>query len=233
MAFAPRRHPDVLDFALVRGLYDLVFAYEDADPQRPSFGAGQAIFLTALALFQYKGAIFWKIAAGMGDIVIAPMYQALRKRGVEFGISFTVSTRCISTINAWRSTRSRWADESASLTDSLPPSRSGRGPRVAGVSQHSVGRPACRRPDTPTDGWRQSLETHWSDRADAETRVLRRGIDFDHVVLAVSVGMLPNSRRRDDRQSSLMAGYDSSRSHRRHSGVSNLASPRRTHLGMA
>jgi hypothetical protein len=40
-------HPDVLDFALVRGLYDLVFAYEDADPSRPSFGAGQAVFLTA------------------------------------------------------------------------------------------------------------------------------------------------------------------------------------------
>ena len=27
--------------------------------------------------------------------------------------------------------------------------------------------------------------------ADAETRVLRRGVDFDHVVLAVSVGMIP------------------------------------------
>ncbi len=33
-------HPDVLDFALVRGLYDLVFAYEDADPQRPFFRCG-------------------------------------------------------------------------------------------------------------------------------------------------------------------------------------------------
>jgi uncharacterized protein with NAD-binding domain and iron-sulfur cluster len=42
----------------------------------------------------------------------------------------------------------------------------------------------------PRGGW-HSLETYWSDHADAETRVLRRGVDFDHVVLAVSVGMLP------------------------------------------
>ena len=65
-------HPDVLDFALVRGLYDLVFGYIDADPERPSFGAGLAVFLTGLVLFQYKGAIFWKMTAGMGDVIIAP-----------------------------------------------------------------------------------------------------------------------------------------------------------------
>ena len=77
-------HPDVPDFALVRGLYDLVFGYIDADPERPSFGAGLAVFLTGLVLFQYKGAIFWKMTAGMGDVIIAPVYQALRRRGVEF-----------------------------------------------------------------------------------------------------------------------------------------------------
>ncbi len=35
-------------------------------------------------LFEYKGAIFWKMTAGMGDVVIAPLYQALRRRGVQF-----------------------------------------------------------------------------------------------------------------------------------------------------
>jgi uncharacterized protein with NAD-binding domain and iron-sulfur cluster len=42
----------------------------------------------------------------------------------------------------------------------------------------------------PCGGW-HSLETYWSEHADVETRVLRRGVDFDHVVLAVSAGMLP------------------------------------------
>ena len=42
------------------------------------------MFLTGLVLFQYKGAIFWKMTAGMGDVIIAPVYQALRRRGVDF-----------------------------------------------------------------------------------------------------------------------------------------------------
>lgn len=182
-------HPDVLDFALVRGLYDLVFAYEDADPKRPSFGAGQAIFLTALALFAYKGAIFWKMTAGMGDVVVAPLYQALRRRGVEFEFFHRLDALHL--------------DDRRVAIDAIT---MGRQVRLAdGVTYYEPltrvrGLPVF--PDrpladqlavpgqTPCGGWR-SLETYWSDHADAETRVLRRGVDFDHVVLAVSVGMLP------------------------------------------
>ncbi len=61
-----------------------MFGYEDADPERPAVAAGLMIFLIGLVLFEYKGAIFWKMTAGMGDVVIAPLYQALRRRGVTF-----------------------------------------------------------------------------------------------------------------------------------------------------
>ena len=76
--------PTVADLAIMRGLYDLVFGYEDADPKRPRFAAGLAAFLSGKMLFDFKGAIFWKMAAGMGDVVFAPLYQALLARGVEF-----------------------------------------------------------------------------------------------------------------------------------------------------
>jgi uncharacterized protein with NAD-binding domain and iron-sulfur cluster len=181
-------HPDVLDFALVRGLYDLVFAYEDADPQRPSFGAGQAIFLTALALFQYKGAIFWKMTAGMGDIVVAPIYQALRQRGVEFEFFHRLDALhlddrhlAIDSITMGRQVRlaeGRTIYEPLTTVHGLPVF-----PSIPLTEQLADGQ-------MPSAGW-HALETHWSERADAETRVLRRGVDFDHVVLAVSVGMLP------------------------------------------
>ena len=52
-------HPDVLEFPLVRGMYDMVFGYTDDDFERPSFSAGLAVLLTGIALFQYKGAFFW------------------------------------------------------------------------------------------------------------------------------------------------------------------------------
>jgi uncharacterized protein with NAD-binding domain and iron-sulfur cluster len=77
-------HPNVVDFPLIRGLYDMVFGYQDGDFDRPAFAAGVALLLTGIALFQYKGAFFWKMTAGMGDVVIAPLYQALRRRGVRF-----------------------------------------------------------------------------------------------------------------------------------------------------
>src|SRR3979409_971327 len=62
----------------------MVFGDEDGGADRPAFAAGLAVLLTGIALFQYKGAFFWKMTAGMGDVVIAPMYQALRRRGVRF-----------------------------------------------------------------------------------------------------------------------------------------------------
>ena len=65
-------------------MYDLVFAYEDGDPERPRFSAGLGLVPRDKLFFDYKGAIFWKMRAGMGDVVFAPLYQALRARGVRF-----------------------------------------------------------------------------------------------------------------------------------------------------
>ncbi|MEQ1787492.1 MAG: NAD(P)-binding protein, partial [Acidimicrobiales bacterium] len=76
--------PEVADFAFIRGLYDLVFADGGDDRARRGVSAGVAVFMTSKMFFEYKGAIFWKMAAGMGDVVFAPAYEALRRRGVTF-----------------------------------------------------------------------------------------------------------------------------------------------------
>jgi uncharacterized protein with NAD-binding domain and iron-sulfur cluster len=34
--------------------------------------------------FTYRGALFWKMRGGMGDVVFAPLYEVLRARGVTF-----------------------------------------------------------------------------------------------------------------------------------------------------
>jgi uncharacterized protein with NAD-binding domain and iron-sulfur cluster len=175
-------HPDVVDFPLVRGLYDMVFGYEDGDFERPALGAGVALLLTGIALFQYKGAFFWKMTAGMGDVVIAPLYQALRRRGVEFEFFHRV--------DALHLDDRRQAVEAITM---------GRQVRLAdGVREYEPltpigGLPVF--PDRPLaeqlDGHaRSDLESHFGARTDVETRVLRRGVDFDHVVLAASLGMV-------------------------------------------
>ncbi len=75
---------ETLDSPVVRGMQDLTFAYEGGDRSRPRFAAGLGLQLSGRMLFDHKGAVFWRMQAGMGEVVFAPLYQALRRRGVEF-----------------------------------------------------------------------------------------------------------------------------------------------------
>lgn len=182
-------HPDILDFPLIRGVYDLVFGYEDADPDRPAVSAGLMIFLIGLVLFEYKGAIFWKMTAGMGDVIIAPIYQALRRRGVKFEFFHRLDAlhlddrrQAVDAVTLGRQLKL------ADGLDHYEPLMTVRGlpvfPRAPLADQLAD-------PDTvPKGGW-HCLETYLGDRDDVEVRQLRRSVDFDHVVLAVSLGMVP------------------------------------------
>jgi uncharacterized protein with NAD-binding domain and iron-sulfur cluster len=176
-------HPDVLEFPLIRGLYDLVFGYAHGDPDRPAFAAGLAVFLTGLVLFEYKGAIFWKMTAGMGDIVIAPIYQVLRSRGVDFeffhrldALHLSADGRVVEAITAGRQLRL------ADGIDHYDPLI-----RMHGLPVFPAAPLAAQ---VHAEPGMCSLESYFGDRNDAETRILRRGADFDHVVLAVSLGMI-------------------------------------------
>jgi uncharacterized protein with NAD-binding domain and iron-sulfur cluster len=176
-------HPDIVDFPILRGLYNLVFGYRDCDPDQRGFAAGVAVFLSASGLFQHRGALFWKMTAGMGDVVIAPIYQALRRRGVEFEFFHRVDElhldakhRAIESISMGRQAE---LVDGASHYEPLT--------RVRGLPVF---------PDRPlADQVRprpgiDTLESHFGSRDDVDHLVLRRGVDFDHVVLALSVGMV-------------------------------------------
>ncbi len=70
--------------SVVRGIYDLVFAYRDGQANRPSFAAGQALRGSFRMFFGYRGSFAYRMQAGMGDTVFAPYYEVLRTRGVKF-----------------------------------------------------------------------------------------------------------------------------------------------------
>lgn len=73
-----------LDSGFVRGIYALVFAFEDGDVSRPRLAAGVALRGAMRMFFTYRGSLFWRMTAGMGDIVFAPLYEVLHRRGVKF-----------------------------------------------------------------------------------------------------------------------------------------------------
>jgi uncharacterized protein with NAD-binding domain and iron-sulfur cluster len=174
---------ETLDSAIVRGMYDLVFAYEAGDRTRPRFAAGVGLELAGRILFDFKGSIFWKMRAGMGEVVFAPLYEALLRRGVQFRffhrldrLGLSPDRRSIAVIELGRQ-----AD--------LAPGRDRYDPlmRIGGLPCWPA------RPDTaqlagdPGD----ELESHWSSGPDTAKVVLRSGEDFDVAVLAVSLGMVP------------------------------------------
>ena len=165
-----RRHgaqPETVDSAVVRGMYDLVFAYENGDPTRPGFSAGLGLQLASRMLLDFKGSIFWKMQAGMGEVVFAPLYQALERRGVEFHLMHRLDE--VTVDNAANSVASlrlvHRVDDAGNST---------RRPLV------DVGGLPCW-PDAPV-----------GERAgDAAALELTAGRDFDVVVLAVSIGIVP------------------------------------------
>jgi uncharacterized protein with NAD-binding domain and iron-sulfur cluster len=182
-----RRHgaaPEAAEGALLRAMYDMCFAYVDGDTSRPSFGAGSAVLLAVKMALEYKGGIFWKMCAGMGDAVFAPLYQALRRRGVDFEFFHRVDALHLSA--------DRTAIESISVgrQAALAPGIERYEPlvRVRGLPCFPCAPLADQLADA--DGIEhEPLEAHGCAWPDAERRVLRRGTDFDVAVLAIPVGM--------------------------------------------
>ena len=170
-------------------MYDLVFGYRDGDHERPAFEAGTGLQLAARFFFDYKGSLLWRMRAGMGDIVFAPLYESLERKGVDF--LFFHRLRRLRLDDAGRRI------EAVELGRQARPGSGRYRPLV-----RANGLPCF--PDHPLEAQfdppipTRDLESHpWrppgrSDDESEETITLRHGRDFDQVVLAVSLGMVPH-----------------------------------------
>jgi uncharacterized protein with NAD-binding domain and iron-sulfur cluster len=182
---------DTLRSPLVTAMYDFTFAYEGGDPERPAFAAGLGLFLASKLFFEYKGSLFWKMRAGMGDVVFAPLYQALRARGVRFelfcrldALRLDAAGRSVAAVELGRQARPRSAGGYDPLVRvrGLPcfPSEPDLA-QLAGLAGAGPGR---------VDGL-LGAERHGGDLAGEEPVTLRAGEDYDVLVLATSLGMVP------------------------------------------
>lgn len=64
--------------------YEYAFSYADGDPAKKSFAAGAAIRGFLRLITTSHGAVFYHMNGGMGETVITPLYEVLKKRGVKF-----------------------------------------------------------------------------------------------------------------------------------------------------
>lgn len=165
-----------LESALVQAVYDATFAYKGPSADQRDLSAGVGLRGALLMLLGYRGAFLWRMRAGMGEVVFAPLYQALLARGVRFHFFHAVSE--------------------------LQPADGG----VASVRLRSHARPraGAYAPLVDVDGlpcWPAQPLAAQLDRAlgaeaedpalDGDEVVLQRGVDFDHIVLGVALGGLP------------------------------------------
>jgi uncharacterized protein with NAD-binding domain and iron-sulfur cluster len=176
----------------MRGIYDLMFAFEGGEASRRSFSAGVALRGAMRMFFTYRGALFWRMSAGMGDVVFAPLYELLERRGVRF--RFFHRLRDVK----------------------LSPERAGERPHVsalcfdvqAAIKGGGEYQPLVMVRDLPCwparpdyrqlvngarkerEGW--AFESPWETRR-AGTRTLRVGKNFDLVVLGLSLGSIPDT----------------------------------------
>ncbi|MEY4513537.1 MAG: hypothetical protein RLZZ450_5659 [Pseudomonadota bacterium] len=167
--------------AYMRGMYNLAFA--------KTCGAGSAIVGFSRMVLDYAGAVFWKMQAGMGDTIFGPLYEVLKRRGVEFKFFHRV-------------------DELVLSRDGLYIDKVRIGRQVtlpAGVPSYDPLVDVLGLPCWPSEPKYELLEqggqlqlsganledwwTAWPDAADE--LVLERGVDFDEVVLGLSVASLP------------------------------------------
>jgi uncharacterized protein with NAD-binding domain and iron-sulfur cluster len=70
--------------SVVPSIYNTTMQYYDGDKRRPSFGAGTAAQVSMRLLGTYRGAFAYESRAGLGEVVITPIYRALRQRNVQF-----------------------------------------------------------------------------------------------------------------------------------------------------
>jgi uncharacterized protein with NAD-binding domain and iron-sulfur cluster len=187
----------------IRALYDLYLAYPNGDREHPELSAGVGIHAVLRLSLGYKGAVVNEMRGGMGEIVIAPLYEVLVRRGVRFAFFHRVERLELSPDRS-RVARIQVAQQ-VRLKDGTT---TGYRPLfdIGGVPCW----PAEPFIDQIEDGDRVrgvDLESRWSGWTDADHVALEDGRDFDTAVLAISlggIGELAPDFSRDDRWGDLL-----------------------------
>jgi uncharacterized protein with NAD-binding domain and iron-sulfur cluster len=170
---------------ILRAFYQLCFAYKDGDRAQPCVAAGKALQAMLRMCLGYRGSIMWKMQAGMGDAIFAPMYEALRARGVKFEFFSEVTNvgvapdgQLVDRIAIRRQAKVKGDAEYLPLE----PDAGGllSWPAEPLYDQLDLGE-ALR--DVPFE--------YCQSAPDATDHELRVGEDFDDVVLGISVASLP------------------------------------------
>ena len=170
---------------VLRSFYELGFCYVDGDPGKPAVAAGAGLRALIRMGLGYKGAVLFRMRAGMGDTIFTPMHDVLKARGVRFAFFTKVLNLALS--DDRRSIERIDLSRQCELVDgTYDPFVFVNGLRCW---------PSEPLWDQIVDGERLRaehvrFESHWSTHRGTPA-TLRRGEDFDVVVFGISLGSVP------------------------------------------
>jgi uncharacterized protein with NAD-binding domain and iron-sulfur cluster len=181
--------------ALVRGVYDYVFGFKHGATVYGARGIAAGTGLRGLLrlVMTYKGAVFWKMQAGMGDTIFTPLYLALRVRGVNFEFFHRVKALRLAedekAIGAIEMARQAEVPSGTYQPLIRVPTETDSGRVEIGCWPSAPLYDQLALPEGRKTWDGVDFESDW-DRTEVGQRVLRRGEDFDDVVLGISIGGL-------------------------------------------
>nr|WP_276602673.1 NAD(P)-binding protein [Nannocystis pusilla] len=201
-----RRHgasEESLASTVLVALYADHMSYESGDVERPAAAAGALLRAALRRYLAFSGALYYTPAAGLGEVLFAPLYRLLRDRGVRFRFFHKLKHLCpdpkqpaVSAAVVGRQI------ELAPGVDDYEPLIKVKGlpcwPSRPLYSQIVLG-------DDPVI---QAIDFEANESPEVEEVVLRAGVDFDEIVLGVPPPALAGAARelaaRDPRWQSML-----------------------------
>lgn len=175
----------------VRSVYDLVFAYDGGDDKRPNIAAGVALRILFRVAFGYRGAIAWKMRAGMGDTIFTPLYKVLQDRGVKFEFFHRVEELRLT------EDKNLIGEIDLGVQATLTHAAKRKNPHGEYAPLRPVKDLLCWPSEPLYEQLEQgdeirghNLESAWTDWENVATRTLRLGTEFDKVILGISIAAL-------------------------------------------
>lgn len=181
-------HPETIASPMNLNTINMTYQYPEGDTSRPPVMAAGAYVRWGLWSSSYKGSFIWRFSAGTGEAIIAPLYEVLRKRGVQFeffnkveNLQLSQDGQSIAAVDI--AVQAHLKDPSIPYeplidVNGLPswPARPLYDQLVEGDQMRAAGEP--------------DLESYWTPWTPPAKRSLRHGTDYDQVVLAISIGAL-------------------------------------------
>jgi len=196
---------------IIQSIYELVLGFHAMDRHVPDIGAGTSLRGMLRIFLDYDGAVMWKMQAGMGDTVFAPLYLLLKEKGVKFkffhrvtDLELSADKKSIQKVHLVRQVQLRDKDGNALDSEKYFPL----------VDCPYGGKPLWCWPSEPVyendalnvyidraeaaelqavkAAKNLDLESAWIDwRSHESPLTLEHGVDFDDVILGIPVGALP------------------------------------------